>query len=293
MEWDDRERTGETGGPGTELDRLVGDLPAETTSFLQAQYQAVERSLERYLDERIRDFRSSRSYQGSAVATGTRLGRLGELFVRFRPEIYLLLTLGLVGLLWVAGGTRSPEGQPPPTGSERSRGGEGGEGPRDPAAGGAAAPSLLAAETLAAVREDPDGAWRRMVESDRARYAEWLGAVSEARGLEPGRVSDLQRRRFAEYAERASGPGPLPGEVLRYSRIGLFEYVYGLFERTQRGANNRGFRVTLAFEDYDPALLRALLDELSLAESFAGELDAQDPALQAAVLGRRLAGEVP
>jgi hypothetical protein len=293
MERDDRSWSRSAGDPGAEPDRLADELPPEMARFLEAQYQAMQRSLDQALEQRLQDVRPALPRPGGVAAGGRQVGRLGSLLVRFRPEIYFALTLALVGLLWFIGRGGSPEAGPPPEdGGARGEGEETGGSP-EPAAGGTPTPSLRPPESLTAVREDSDGAWRRIVEADRDRFAQWLRALSEARGLDPSGVSEGQKRRFREYAEAASGTDRLSDELLGYARLGLFEYVYGLFERTRWSSNSPRFQVTLSYTGYDPTLLQGLLEELELAQVFPGAAGPQDPALQVAVLARRMAGELP
>jgi hypothetical protein len=225
MERDDRSWSRSAGDPGAEPDRLADELPPEMARFLEAQYQAMQRSLDQALEQRLQDVRPALPRPGGVAAGGRQVGRVGSLLVRFRPEIYFALTLALVGLLWFIGRGGSPEAGPPPEdGGARGEGEETGGSP-EPAAGGTPTPSLRPPESLTAVREDSDGAWRRIVEADRDRFAQWLRALSEARGLDPSGVSEGQKRRFREYAETASGPDRLSDELLGYARLGLFEYV--------------------------------------------------------------------
>ncbi len=260
---------------------------AVTPAMLEAQYQSMRESLEAAVEVRLDDFARAR---GPIAASQEETARRLTVFLpRFRPELYLLVTLVLFGLLWFrgAGGgaeEKSAPSQAPPNAAE----------PKAPAqpiehVGQAQSPS----ETpfLTEIRENPDATWERLVADHRKEYARELRAVARAEGLDADAVSDLQKRHFEKWAAVADGSGAIPGEILQQSRTGLFEYVYGLAERSPRGHNSAGFKVTLDYAGYDQAVFQNLLRDLRLESSFEAPVDPRDPALQDAVLARRLFGQ--
>ena len=101
----------------------------------------------------------------------------------------------------------------------------------------------------------------RLRRANRATVADWLVAVSEARGLSSGAVSDLQKSNFKRWSAEIRS-GTENGTNRNLCRTGLFEYVYGLWAKDAGGAAAKAWsRVDLLVgqDEYPTEQVRALL----------------------------------
>lgn len=139
------------------------------------------------------------------------------------------------------------------------------------------------------VPEDPEAAWRGLLESRREELAAMLSAASRREGLAAEQISDAQAGHFAARAARLTA-GDLSAGDADNIRRGLFEYAYARQEAAAASAGvQRRARVNLVFENFQPAVLGDLLRRLELDDAFSPPYEPLDPALQVAVLERWLA----
>jgi len=253
------------------------------------EYRAMEASLTEYVDERVKLL----SGEGPAPPAG---GRGEGWFRRWRADVYFVITLVLLGLLWWQQGLPT-RGQDPAAGDEAAAAAPGSETTaaaeaEGPAPGTSGAVTSEAAGPPAADSAEPPidlanpgDSWREFVEGHRQQVASWLRAVAEARGLAPDQVSSLQKGNFGDWAGNVEAGQPLGSAHLGYFRIGLFEFIYGRWSQGRETSPAKWGKVDLVVgaTEYAPQLLSELLAQLGLGRWFE-QPDPKDPALQAAVV---------
>jgi hypothetical protein len=236
-------------------------LPA---TDLDDQYRAMQESLVAYVDSRLAGVAPERRL---AAAGAPLWRRVLAWLTTYRADVYALLAL-----IWIVAHTMT---EPAPS-----------RAPVNPAPKTAPA----AQESPATIDPPPSGAAFALdsAESRLARLhgdtlASWLTAIARAEGIDSTRVSPKQRDYFSRLAATVTkGVAPSRSDQVNM-RIGLFEYVYGLWERSHRREHGPSYRITLAFHDYDPALLDALCTE-ALPRRTCQSRSPEDPQVQAAVV---------
>ncbi len=245
------------------------------------EYQAMEATLTEYLDERLKLL----SGEGHAPpATG---GPREGWFRRWRADVYFVVTLVLLGLMWWQQGLPFPDPEP-------AAGDEAAAAAPAPEAVPAAEEAQAASEESAAATApppppidlaNPADSWREFVEGHRPQVAGWLRAVSEARGLAADQVSNMQKGNFGKWAGNVDADQAIDGAHLGYFRAGLFEFIYGRWSQGRETPPAKWGKVDLVVnaDEYDAALLDDLVAQLDLGRWFE-QPDPKDPALQAAVI---------
>jgi hypothetical protein len=193
--------------------------------------------------------------------------------------VVALLLFGAWKLGWWGGesgtgGAAAPPASQAPAGAERA------------AADRTAGP---AAEEPDPVPEDPQAAWRSLLDQRREAIAAALLAASRREGLTGDQISDFQADAFADRAARLSAGEPAASDADNIRR-GLFEYAYARQEAAAASAGvQRRARVNLVFDNFQAAVLGDLLRRLDLDDSFSPPYEPLDPTLQVTVLDRWLA----
>lgn len=243
------------------------------------EYQALQATLEDYLREQV----SLLAESGPAPAAAPE-----GWFRRHRADVYFVVTLALIGFLWWR--TPAPAPSAPATSGATTAPPEAVPPPPPPAA----PPVVSVRPDPPPGFDDPDAWWRGYVEGHAAAVADWLVAVSEARGLEPDQVSALQKKNLARWSASVRAASALDANLLANVRTGLFEYVYGRWSRDAAGETGNWGRVDLVVnaDEYTSAGLRALAAELG-REHWFESFDPQDKQLQTAVIVGWIEGHGP
>jgi hypothetical protein len=260
--------------------------PARTRSPEQydEEYQALQASLEDYLRQQMK-------LLGEAGRAGAGTVREESWFRRYRADVYFAVTLLLLGFLgWrVLWPGAPPEGRtspaaaseaaavpPPPASAPSSAAATASKTPPPPAAAATSKPP--------AGFEDSGAWWNGFVAANRGKVADWLTAVAEARGLDAGEVSALQKTNFGRWAAKVRSGSETDAER-ENCRVGLFEFVYGQW--TKRGADAAASwgKVDLVVnpDEYPAGKMEALLAELGMAH-WLEKADAGDRRAQNAVI---------
>lgn len=244
------------------------------------EYQALQETLEDYLREQV-----SLLSDGAAPAAAPP----ESWWRRHRPDVYFVVTLALIGALWWRTfPPPAPAAGPEPVEQETSP-------PRPPS------PPAAASTPPPPVRldpppgfDDPDAWWQGYVAQHAAVVADWLVAVSEARGLAAEQVSPLQKKNFAGYSATVRQASALEPGLLASVRTGLFEYVYGRWSREAQGDTGAWGRVDLVVGagEYSAAGLNALAAELGREHWFEA-FEAADKQLQTALIVAWIEGHEP
>jgi len=232
------------------------------------EYKALQATLEDYLREQVSLLSDSGPAPVAAPESWLR---------RHRADVYFVVTLALIGLLWWRAPAPAPAAEdpveeepvPPPSSPAPPPAPE-------PAAGRPAPPPGF---------DDADAWWQGYVADHAAAVADWLLAVSETRGLEAGQVSPMQKQNFAKWSATIRAASSRDANLLASVRTGLFEYVYGRWSRGAAGETGKWERVDLVLNpaEYTPAGLRSLAVELGREHWFEA-FDAEDKRLQAALV---------
>lgn len=241
------------------------------------EYQALQATLEDYLREQV----GLLSEAGrTAPAPTADEGWLR----RHRSDLYFVVTLALIALLWWrTAPLPAPAAEPRPAESTAS---STAEAPPPPVAPVPPPPSVSPPPRPDPPSElaNPSAWWNGYVASHRAEVADWLVAISEARGIGGDQVSDLQKRNFKSWAAKVRSGNESAAER-NYCRTGLFEYVFGRWVRGVEGATSQWGRVDLVVDakEYATADLEKLLAELRRDHWFES-VDREDAKLQTAVV---------
>lgn len=268
---------------------------------LNEEYEAMQRSLEGYLDDRLEQIAGGLD---APVAPAAREGW----FRRWRTDLYFGITLVFLVVIWLrlsASPAAPPAGSTPSspssTGSKATAPvpGKSGQGANAAtgSSGTAPAPETTGAEPAPPFDLDaPDEAWSTFVAAESKGIVPWLRALIAAQGLAADQVSDLQKKNFGGWTDQlAAGKEPLPDVTVIQLRTGLFEYLYGRFVAADAGLGKQWKRVDLQLEagEYEAQSLAALVEELTLTPWFAPPLDPEDRTLQTAVVMSRIRAESP
>lgn len=247
------------------------------------EYRALQASLEDYLRQHLK-------LLGEAGRTDVGAVREGW-FRRYRADVYFVVTLLLVGFLgWrvlAPGGTAQDDRPATAADSEQAAAEPVPASPPPPRAEAAKTPPPPAPPPASKPPDgfdDPAAWWDGFVAANRARLAEWLTAVSEARGLAADEVSEMQKGNFGRWAGKVRSGTEIDQERT-YCRIGLFEYAFGRWTKLEEEAAETWGRVDLVVnaDEYPQEKVRALLEDLAMDHWF-DDVDAEDPRTQSAVV---------
>ncbi|MEM9595444.1 MAG: hypothetical protein AAGD06_14315 [Acidobacteriota bacterium] len=223
----------------------------DLTVRMNAERQAVEQSVLRYVDQRMETLPSG----GGGGSAG--------FYGRFRLEIWALVLATLLGgVLWRQG--QILERLPTKPGASEPALDDDGAGPKV---------------------EDPVE-WPRILELRRDAVAGWLGAAARGEGIGPERVSERQKTNLAGYAETLRSDAQLVPTQLADTRLALFEYALLTYmTETKLPLGDAALDLDLRPGEYGRNVLDGLAGQLDVRRRTEPNRARGDTAFQTAILG--------
>lgn len=188
-------------------------------------------------------------------------------FLRRRTDLYFLITLVILGLIWFKGG-----------------GGQGSAGtsPEDTTTLHAEIQRpRLDSSKLSEVFTDSTK-FHDYLTNNPLRSGAWMDSTRRAAQLDPTRISEDVRVTLDSIREK--NPGNWTNSEVVFLRDALFSYAYGLWEK-QNGGNAEEFRIDPAFDQFDSALVGRMVARLDLGD-VVGATGAENKGFRAALVVR-------
>lgn len=245
------------------VDKPVPAPRVKSLESYDAEYQALEKDLRDYLDQRLAQAEARLTpVQSPSEEREEPLSFLRRLQA-WRPEIYFLILLLLVTAEHLSlrkAITFDSSRWTPSASLAREK------------------PTQTPQETIQSA--DPLIAWQEFVESPTA--VQWFRDLAEGHELEPSQITDRMRERSKSWADRLVRGERLQEQELTASRIGFFEYSHALWAKENGIDNPAENVVTLNPSEVAPHL-QDFISSLGLTGKLGAGPSVTDPKVQAAV----------
>jgi len=250
--------------------------PGKSAVDYDEEYRNLYEDVKEYVDKRFMSLEMPSSPPQRKEGEPGQDGLGSKVFVRWwktwRPEIYFLIVLVILGVM-----NRhilrpaAEKKKPPPVAGEKG-----------PAPGLSPSP-VDGTENDEEPPADPFEKWVSFMSDNPAITETWFRRVAAHQGLEPGQVSDSQRRFFLAAADNLAAGKTLNIDEVTRATTGLFEYVHALWAKEQGVGKPQRDVVT-----NDPSEAADRLVRIARSLGLEGNLDlkpgVKDSRVQAAVV---------
>ena len=249
---------------GEQANARAGLSPEQLAKQIDAMRSEAFEPLRTYVDDRLSALQRRRE----------------RWWGRFRPELYFLLTLLVLAVVYALLGGRIPRLKTQAHGQSQGVDNHQGDGADKP-------PYVAQSSLLSQALVDPDSALREYTSTNKLRTQLWIGEVAGATHL--GQDANAISPEIADKLHtlgRELGKKRLRDEEVTLLRGTFLAYAYGRWVLQNDRKLPEKFSVDPSFDDYEDALVRSLLERLDLGDVLEGSTHPTDPKVSTAIVLR-------